>query len=114
MESGNRTDNMERRIAPDGMTEDGKKESEAIDRRVEELMAPEEDDGNGRKKKKRKKRKEAGEKNTGLIKRIKGWSRRRKILTAAGVVVIVLLLSLIHIFHRIRGRGAGKASAPKG
>ena len=43
MESGNRTDNMERRIAPDGMTEDGKKESEAIDRRVEELMAPEED-----------------------------------------------------------------------
>ena len=91
MESGNRTDDMERRIAPDGMTEDGKKESEAIDRRVEELMAPEEDDGNGRKKKKRKKRKEAGEKNTGLIKRIKGWSRRRKILTAAGVVVIVLL-----------------------
>ena len=56
MESGNRTDNMERRIAPDGMTEDGKKESEAIDRRVEELMAPEEDDGNGRKKKKRKHR----------------------------------------------------------
>ena len=54
MESGNRTDNIERRIAPDGMTEDGKKESEAIDRRVEELMAPEEDDGNGRKKKKRK------------------------------------------------------------
>ena len=51
MESGNRTDDMERRIAPDGMTEDGKKESEAIDRRVEELMAPEEDDGNGRKKK---------------------------------------------------------------
>ena len=43
MESGNRTDDMERRIAPDGMTEDGKKESEAIDRRVEELMAPEED-----------------------------------------------------------------------
>ncbi len=41
MESGNRTDDMERRIAPDGMTEDGKKESEAIDRRVEELMAPE-------------------------------------------------------------------------
>mgnify|MGYP000671400349 CR=1 FL=1 len=80
MESGNRTDDMERRIAPDGMTEDGKKESEAIDRRVEELMAPEEDDGNGRKKKKRKKRKEAGEKNTGLIKRIKGWSRRRKSL----------------------------------
>lgn len=85
MESGNRTDDMERRIAPDGMTEDGKKESEAIDRRVEELMEPEEDDGSGRKKKKRKKRKEAGEKNTGLIKRIKGWSRRRKILTAAGV-----------------------------
>ena len=77
MESGNRTDDMERRIAPDGMTEDGKKESEAIDRRVEELMEPEEDDGSGRKKKKRKKRKEAGEKNTGLIKRIKGWSRRR-------------------------------------
>ena len=42
MESGNRTDDMERRIAPDRMTEDGKKESEAIDRRVEELMAPEE------------------------------------------------------------------------
>ena len=43
MESGNRTDDMERRIAPDGMTEDGKKESEAIDRRVEELMRPEEE-----------------------------------------------------------------------
>ena len=41
MESGNRTDNMERRIAPDGMTEDGKKESEAIDRRVEELILEE-------------------------------------------------------------------------
>ena len=67
MESGNRTDNMERRIAPDGMTEDGKKESEAIDRRVEELMAPEEDDGNGRKKKKRKKRKEAGERIRALL-----------------------------------------------
>ena len=91
MESGNRTDDMERRIAPDGMTEDGKKESEAIDRRVEELMAPEEDDGNGKKKKKRKKKQEAGEQNTGLIKRIKGWSRRRKILTAAGVVAIALL-----------------------
>jgi len=131
MKSDKRTDDMERRIAPDaigdgmqdgtmegtaeetteektdrttdgitdgmtdgitgGMTDEGIRESEEIDRRVEELMAPEEDDGNGRKKKKRKKKREAGEKKTGLIKRIKGWSRRRKILTAAGVVVIALL-----------------------
>lgn len=67
MESGNRTDDMERRIAPDGMTEDGKKESEAIDRRVEELMAPEEDDGNGRKKKKERREKRPGKRIRALL-----------------------------------------------
>lgn len=71
------------------------KESEEIDRRVEALMAPEEDGGNGKKKKKRKKNKgENGySEKQGLIKRIKGWSRRRKIITAAVIVIAAVFIS---------------------
>lgn len=63
------------------------RESEEIDRRVDELMAPE--DGDGKKKHKKKKKNSPSEKG-GLFKRIKGWSRKRKIITAAVLVIAVV------------------------
>lgn len=64
-------------------------ESEEIDRRVDELMAPE--DGDGKKKHKKKKKNSPSEKG-GLFKRIKGWSRKRKIITAAVLVIAVVFV----------------------
>ena len=69
------------------------KESEEIDRRVEALMAPEEDGGNGKKKRKKNKGENGYSEKQGLIKRIKGWSRRRKIITAAVIVIAAVFIS---------------------
>lgn len=70
-------------------------ESEEIDRRVEELMAPDESGDGGKRKKKKKKQggtldNPAGKK--GFIKRIKGWSRRRKIITSLCILAVFLLI----------------------
>lgn len=88
MENEKRTKDMEQ--------DDGQKarmDSEAIDRRVEELMAPGEPGEDGKKKKrKRKKGMQTGTAaKAGMINRIKGWSTRRKIVTAVCVLAAAVL-----------------------
>ena len=82
---------------------EGISESEEIDRRVEELMAPEED-GNGKKKKKSI-RPDTGHRTPegGFhpVRRFKGFSRKRKIIT-------VLLLAAVVLFGFSRMSGGKK------
>ena len=77
---------------------EGISESEEIDRRVEELMAPE-DIGNGKKKKKKHK---AGPRTSegGFhpVRRFKGFSRKRKIIT-----VLILAAVVLFGFSRMSG-----------
>lgn len=92
MEREKRTEEMEQDITAGHIGE-----SDEIDRRVEELMAPEEDGEGGGKRKKKKKRKnlERGlSGKSGIIKRIKSWSLTRKIITALCVLAIVVFMGL--------------------
>ena len=73
-------------------------ESEDIDRRVEELMAPEEESGGKKKKKKQKKEKAGGAGGLHPIRRFKGYSRGRKAVT-----VIVLLAAVLFLYTRMSG-----------
>ena len=79
---------------------EGISESEEIDRRVEELMAPEEE-GNGKKKKKKQKQKTGHRTSEGgfhPVRRFKGFSRKRKIIT-----VLVLAAVVLFGFSRMSG-----------
>ena len=79
---------------------EGISESEEIDRRVEELMAPEEE-GNGKKKKKKQKQKTGHRSSEGgfhPVRRFKGFSRKRKIIT-----VLVLAAVVLFGFSRMSG-----------
>lgn len=76
-------------------------ESEEIDRQMEALMLVEpSEEGTGRKKKKKRKKSPAGEKEkpTGkkpaFIQRVRGWSRKRKILTAVCFLAVMVFLGL--------------------
>lgn len=98
MESEKRTKEMGPDVNPDAV-----RESEEIDRRVEELMAPEEDGDNGKKRKKKRKQKSQAGGQSGIKKmvgRVKGWSRRRKIIT-----VLCILAVGIFAFSRMGGSG---------
>lgn len=86
MENGKSTEEIELR-AMKGERE----ESEEIDRRMEILMAPEDGEGSGKKKKKKAKKDSPSEKG-GLFKRIKRWSRKRKIITVLVVVVAAVFI----------------------
>ena len=80
---------------------EGISESEEIDRRVEELMAPEED-GNGKKKKKKHKTgHRTPEGGFHPVRRFKEFSRKRKIIT-------VLLLAAVVLFGFSRMSGGKK------
>ena len=82
---------------------EGISESEEIDRRVEELMAPEEE-GNGKKKKKKQKQKTGHRSSEGgfhPVRRFKEFSRKRKIIT-------VLLLAAVVLFGFSRMSGGKK------
>ena len=86
---------------------EGISESEEIDRRVEELMAPEEE-GNGKKKKKKQKQKTGHRSSEGgfhPVRRFKGFSRKRKIIT-----VLVLAAVVLFGFSRMSGKAYGKRS----
>lgn len=87
MENGKNKRDIELEGTRQGVME----ESEEIDRRVEELMTPEEGEGKDLKKKKKKKENSPSEKG-GLFKRIKRWSRKRKIITVLVIVVIVVIV----------------------
>ena len=79
---------------------EGISESEEIDRRVEELMAPEEE-GNGKKKKKKQKQKTGHRSSEGgfhPVWRFKGFGRKRKIIT-----VLVLAAVVLFGFSRMSG-----------
>lgn len=80
---------------------EGISESEEIDRRVEELMAPEEE-GNGKKKerKSKSKRPDTGHRRRLFhpVRRFKGFSRKRKIIT-----VLVLAAVVLFGFSRMSG-----------
>ena len=72
---------------------EGISESEEIDRRVEELMAPEEE-GNGKKKKKKQKQKTGHRSSEGgfhPVRRFKGFSRKRKIITVLVLAAVICL-----------------------
>lgn len=76
-------------------------ESEEIDRQIEALMLVEpSEEGTGRKKKKKRKKSPAGEKEKPagkkplFIQRVRGWSRKRKILTAVCLLAVMAFLGL--------------------
>lgn len=77
---------------------EGVPEAEEIDRRVEELMAPE-PEGNGKKKKKKHKAgNRASEGGFHPVRRFKGFSRKRKIIT-----VLILAAVVLFGFSRMSG-----------
>ena len=84
---------------------EGISESEEIDRRVEELMAPEEE-GNGKKKKKSKSKRPTPVFGGGFhpVRRFKGFSRKRKIITVL-VLAAVVLFGVLPYVRRKEGAG---------
>lgn len=93
MKIGKRTENPEMDQISEGFSE-----PDEIDRRVEELMAQEENSGGKKKKKRKKERNGDGQGGFHPIKRFKGYSRRRKILTILAIAAV-----LFFAFSRLSG-----------
>lgn len=93
MENSKKTDDV-------NVTGQERSESDEIDRRVEELMAPEEgDEGKkGKKKGKRQKKQEGGTGGFHPVRKFKGYSRRKK-----AVIVLIVLAAIFFIWSKAAG-----------
>lgn len=87
------TDIITSTAAKESAEEQAKKDDEEFEAELAAMMQVDNTGKKGKKKKARTQKKEAygGEERRGIISRIKGWSRRRKIISGAAVILVAFI-----------------------